>query len=177
MTARKFALVVAADEDFGIGKDGGLPWKLPGEMAHFKRVTTNAPEGQQNAVLMGRKTFESIAPKFRPLRGRLNVVLSRAPGFTVDDALAAPSLPGALALLADRSDVARIFVIGGGELYRQALAHPACEEVVFTRVHGHFDCDTKLPDFRAQFSLAAQDGPHEENGTRYTFERWRVSGA
>jgi dihydrofolate reductase/thymidylate synthase len=66
-----------------------------------------------------------------------------------------------------------LFVIGGGELYRQALEHPACEEIVFTRVHAKFDCDTALPDFRAHFTLHDSDGPHQENGVRYTFERWR----
>ncbi|MET0286952.1 MAG: dihydrofolate reductase [Polyangiales bacterium] len=174
MTTRKFALVVAADQQLGIGRAGGLPWKLPAEMAHFKRVTSEAPEGQQNAVLMGRKTYESILPKFRPLRGRVNVVLSRTPGFEVENALAAPSLSIALQLLEGRTDVARVFVIGGGEIYKQALAHPGCEEVVLTQVHATFDCDTHLPDFRTAFTRVESDGPHEENGVRYTFERWRV---
>jgi dihydrofolate reductase len=173
VTTRKFALVVAADEALGIGRQGGLPWKLPAEMAHFKRLTSEAPEGQRNAVLMGRKTYESILPKFRPLRGRVNVVLSRTPGYEAENALAAPSLAIALQLLEGRTDLARLFVIGGGDVYRQALEHPACEEVVFTQVHGNFDCDTRLPEFRTQFARVASDGPHEDNGVRYTFERWR----
>jgi dihydrofolate reductase len=173
VTTRKFALVVAADAQLGIGKHGVLPWKLPAEMAHFKRVTSDAPEGRQNAVLMGRKTYESIPSRFRPLRGRVNVVLSRTPGFEVQNALAAPSLAVALQLLEGRTDVARVFVIGGGQLYAQALEHPACDEVVFTQVHATFDCDTRLPDFRATFTRVESDGPHEEDGVRYTFERWR----
>ena len=168
-----FALVVAADEALGIGRAGGLPWRLPGELAHFRRVTTEAPSGQQNAVVMGRKTYDSIAPKFRPLRGRVNVVLSRTPGFEAE--LVAPSLPSALQLLEGRSDIARVFVIGGAQIYAQALEHPACAEVVFTQVHAKFDCDTHLPDFRTQFTRVESDGPHEENGTSYTFERWRRS--
>jgi dihydrofolate reductase len=167
-----FALVVAADEELGIGRNGGLPWKLPAEMAHFKRVTSEAPDGQQNAVVMGRKTYASIAPKFRPLRGRVNVVLSRTPGFAAEDALAAPSLSSALQLLEGRTDIARVFVIGGGEIYAQALEHPACTEVVLTQVHARCACDTHLPDFRAHFTRVDSDGPHEEAGVRYTFERW-----
>lgn len=173
MTARTFSIVVAADEDNGIGKHGGLPWKLPREMAHFRDVTSLAPSGLQNAVIMGRKTFASIPPKFRPLRDRFNVVLSRQSEHQAEGALVLPSLERALAALDERSDIARAFVIGGGELYRQALLHPGCEELVLTRIHARFDCDTRLSDFSADYTRAEQDGPHQELGVRYTFERWR----
>lgn len=72
-------IVVAATKKLGIGKGGGMPWKLPGDMAYFKDLTTRtADSSKQNAVVMGRKTWESIPPKFRPLPGRVNVVLSRS---------------------------------------------------------------------------------------------------
>jgi dihydrofolate reductase/thymidylate synthase len=74
-------LVVAATRNgFGIGKDGTLPWKLPGDMAYFKELTirTRGESGVQNAVIMGRRTWDSIPPKFRPLKGRINIVLSRS---------------------------------------------------------------------------------------------------
>ncbi len=170
---RRFSLIVAADEALGIGKNGTLPWRLPAEMARFRRVTSEAPDGQRNAVLMGRKTYESILPKFRPLAGRVNVVLSHTPGFEVENALAAPSLAAALHLLEGRTDIAHLFVAGGAQIYALALEHPACNEVIFTQVHARFDCDTHLPDFRAQFTRVESDGPHEEGGVRYSFERWR----
>lgn len=72
-------MVVAASSDNGIGLDGQLPWRLPKEMKHFKTVTSSAPEGMTNAVVMGRKTWLSIPAKFRPLPNRLNVVLTRTP--------------------------------------------------------------------------------------------------
>ena len=93
--ALEFALVVAADERDGIGQAGKLPWRLPGELAYFKRLTSAAAEGKQNAVIMGRKTFASIAPKYRPLAGRVNVVLSRATDFVAEGALVAASLDAA----------------------------------------------------------------------------------
>lgn len=70
-------VVVAATEDWGIGKDGKLPWTLPGDMAYFRKVTSEAGAGKVNAVIMGRKTWASIPEKFRPLRERKNVVLSK----------------------------------------------------------------------------------------------------
>ncbi len=73
-----FQLVVAATRMLGIGKSGSMPWKLPGDMAYFKEITSKtADSSKQNAVIMGRKTWESIPPKFRPLPGRINVVLTR----------------------------------------------------------------------------------------------------
>lgn len=78
----KLAMVAAMSLTNGIGKDGGLPWRLKGEMAYFRKVTSyiaedEVREGARNAVIMGRKTWASIPPKFRPLNGRLNVVISR----------------------------------------------------------------------------------------------------
>ncbi len=70
-------IVVAATKGNGIGQNGGLPWRLSKEMAYFARVTSNAPAGKQNVVIMGRKSWESIPLKFRPLRNRTNIVISR----------------------------------------------------------------------------------------------------
>ena len=93
MNPRAFAIVVACDEVRGIGKGGTLPWKLPGEMAYFKRVTSEAANGKVNAVIMGRTTFDSIPPKFRPLPGRKNVVLSRTGSYAPAGALACSAWP------------------------------------------------------------------------------------
>jgi dihydrofolate reductase len=73
----KLTIIVAATKSNGIGQNARLPWRLPAEMAYFARVTSHAPEGQQNSVIMGRNTWESIPTKFRPLKNRINVVISR----------------------------------------------------------------------------------------------------
>lgn len=73
----RLTLIVAATTNNGIGQSGKLPWRLSKEMAHFARVTSNAPEGKMNAVIMGRNTWESIPKKFQPLLKRINVVISR----------------------------------------------------------------------------------------------------
>ena len=86
LCTKPVSIVVACTKEGGIGKGGQLPWKLPGDMAYFKRVTTDtegAPPDVRNAVIMGRKTWESIPQKFRPLPGRLNVVLTRSSASTL----------------------------------------------------------------------------------------------
>ena len=101
--SRGFSIIVAADEARGIGRLGDLPWKLPGDMAYYKRTTTAAPEGQQNAVIMGRKTFESIPRKFRPLKQRLNIVVTRNAAFAEEGSVRASSLAQALSLASENA--------------------------------------------------------------------------
>jgi dihydrofolate reductase len=74
--SRRFSIVVAAAANSGIGRAGQLPWRLPGDLAFFKRVTSQVTGAGRNAVIMGRKTWDSIPSKFRPLPGRLNIVIS-----------------------------------------------------------------------------------------------------
>jgi len=176
IAAPAFAIVVAADEEGGIGNEGKLPWRLSREMAFFKRLTSEAPPGRQNAVVMGRKTFESIAPKFRPLAQRINVVLSRDPGYRPEGARSATSLEHALELLTETSELGSIFVIGGGQLYRTALSDARCTRVHLTRVHASFRCDTRLPALPSDFGRVGLDGPHEEAGVSYTFETYQRDG-
>jgi len=159
-----FAIIVAIDEAGGIGKDGDLPWQLYADMAHFKNITQGSGN---NAVIMGRKTWDSIPDKFRPLPGRLNVVISRQTDLGLpDDTLLANQLDDALAACQDCDEV---FVIGGGAIYQQALAHPDCTTCHLTAVHGNFDCDTFfLPD-ESQWELKSETPQQEENGVRFSF--------
>ncbi|KAJ1479378.1 thymidylate synthase-domain-containing protein [Baffinella frigidus] len=145
-------MIVACTAQGGIGKDGQLPWKLAGDMAYFKRVTLDtgdAPDAacaRQNAVVMGRKTWDSIPAKFRPLAGRVNVVLSRSPASLQlpEGVLAASSLPAALSSLDARADVARCFIIGGAAVYAEALQMPRLSKVHRTLVHGVLDGDASV---------------------------------
>ncbi|RRT46746.1 hypothetical protein B296_00048318 [Ensete ventricosum] len=122
---RSYQVVVAATQDMGIGKDGSLPWKLPSDLKFFKEVTmTTSDPSKRNAVIMGRKTWESIPPQNRPLPGRLNVVLTRSGSFdiaTAENILMCGSLSSALELLAATPyclSIERVFVIGGGQVLR-----------------------------------------------------------
>ena len=171
-----FDIVVAADRDWGIGTGTGLPWpKLKSDMAHFRRVTSAAPEGRRNAVIMGRKTWESAEVAGRPLPRRLNIVISRRADLAVPDGVVrAASLAEALAAAAGAPDVAGVFVVGGAEIYREALAHPALRYVYLTRIDGRFGCSVAIPDLDARgFAPSAWDGAQEleEAGVRYRIER------
>ncbi|KAK0659610.1 Dihydrofolate reductase [Lasiodiplodia hormozganensis] len=181
-------LIVAATPSLGIGKNGTLPWpQLKKEMGYFARVTKRVVSGTaatpatsasplaattRNAVIMGRKTWESIPPRFRPLKDRVNVVVSRTPakipgippppastaasttaaGEQGDDPattpIAASSLPEALeklGLLQKRGVLGRVFVIGGAQLYEAALRLEEARYVLLTRVWREYDCDTVFP--------------------------------
>ncbi|KAK8090018.1 hypothetical protein PG997_004979 [Apiospora hydei] len=158
----ELTLVVAATRDMGIGRAGTLPWTgLRKEMAYFARVTKRLPADAQppamNAVIMGRKTWDSIPTKFRPLKGRLNIVISRS---HPEDAPAAvdvekepvkvSSLAQALEYLKTQTQqtqtaAAKAFVIGGAQIYGASLALPEARRVLLTRVMDDFECDTFFP--------------------------------
>jgi dihydrofolate reductase len=161
----RFAIVVAADEAGGIGKSGALPWHLPGDMVYFKRLTQEAAPGRPNAVIMGRKTWESIPPKFRPLPGRINIVISSNPELPVPrDVRRAHSFAAALAQVDRMSDAGAVFVIGGGQIFREAIGHPDLETIYLTRVHATLDCDTFFPAIDPMMVLVSKS-PVQQDGT------------
>jgi dihydrofolate reductase len=172
-----FDVVVAADLDWGIGKTNGIPWpRLRGDLAHFKRVTTTAREGLRNAIVMGRRTWESREVAGKPLPKRLNVVVSRRALAVPDGVIAVTSLDAAIAAARADATVDGIFVLGGGEIYRRAFADPRLGHVYLTRVEGRFGCDITIPDLDALgFVPDAWDGAciGEDNEVRYRIERMR----
>jgi len=171
-----FDVVVAADLEWGIGKDSGLPWpRLRADLAHFKAITSTASEGRRNAIAMGRKTWESKEVAGRPLPRRVNIVISRRALVVPEGVIAATSLDDALA---HRGDAEAMFVVGGAEIFRGAFAHPALRWVYLTRVAGRFGCDTHIPDLDADFTTDAAwpAADHEDGGVRFRIERLRRRG-
>ncbi|MGI4738154.1 MAG: dihydrofolate reductase [Janthinobacterium lividum] len=145
------SLIVAAAENGVIGRQGHLPWHLPADLQHFKTHTLGHP------VVMGRRTFESIG---RPLPGRANIVLTSTPAWPVPEGvLLAHSLPDALALAATQPGGEEVCIIGGGEVYRQAL--PAADVVYLTEVH------TTVPDGDAFFPTLSPTDWREETRARH----------
>jgi len=134
---RDFEVIVAATESGGIGWRKTLPWKIPRDMDFFRTTTLDTENrGEINAIVMGRVTYESIPEKFRSLPGRLNIVItSRAvDAFGSEHVTVFKNLEEALVYLANRSDVARVFVAGGAALYEEALSSKYCTCAHVTRV-------------------------------------------
>lgn len=158
------ALIAAVDRRLAIGRRGALLWNEREDQAHFRRVTMGCP------VIMGRKTWDSLPERFRPLPGRRNVVVTRNVAWRAEGAERAGSLDGALALV---DDAPKAFVIGGGELYAAAL--PRSDELVLTEIDARFDgADAFFPAFdRAEFVEAAREPHVATDGTRFAFATYR----
>ena len=169
-----FDVVVAADLEWGIGKDNALPWpRLPADLAHFKAITSTASEGRRNAIAMGRKTWTSKEVAGKPLPRRLNIVISRGrargPRGRDRDHVARRGARRA----GRRRDAVRRR--RRGNLPPGLRATRALRWIYLTRVEGRFGCDTHIPDLDAAFAPDAWAGAasHEDNGVRYRIERLR----
>jgi dihydrofolate reductase len=170
---RPFACVVAADVNNGIGKDNDLPWpKLKADLKHFRDVTSAAAAGKRNAVIMGRRTWDSIPAKYRPMPDRLNVVITRGTIDVPEGVIVAHSLDEALNRASLAEDVDKLMVVGGGEIFRQAFAHVRCRDVYLTRIDHAFEVDAHIPDVRERFVLAETMATHHDAGFTYAIERW-----
>lgn len=141
-------VIAAVARDGAIGRDGVMPWHLPADLKHFRQVTQGHP------VVMGRKTWDSLPARFRPLPGRRNVVVTRNAQWAQAGAESAASLEAALALL---QDAPKVFVMGGGELYAQAL--PLAHTIELTEIDAAVpDADTHFPDWdRRGFEEVARE--------------------
>lgn len=154
-------LIAAADETWGIGRDGGLLTHLPGDMKYFRETTRG------KVVVMGRKTLESF-PDAKPLKNRVNIVLTRNPDYRPEGVIVCHGVEEALELLKQypRED---IFIIGGGMIYREFL--PYCKKAYITHIFSSFDADTdfvnldKAPDWEVESVGEMQ----EHDGIRYEF--------
>ena len=149
-------IIVATDRVGGIGIENRLPWRLPEDLAHFKRTTIGHP------IVMGRKTFESIG---RPLPGRRNIVVSRNPAWQHAGVETVGSIPAAIALVPDLE----VFLIGGAEIFRQAWE--LCDTLIVTEIDKVFDCDVFFPTIDAiEWKETAREAYYsEQNGCAYAF--------
>lgn len=147
-------MIVAVDRQRGIGIANQLPWHLPEDLAHFKRLTSG------HAILMGRKTFESIG---RPLPQRRNIVVTRNPDWQHEGVEVCTSLAAALALIADSGG----YIIGGAQIFREAM--PLARRLVVTEIDAVFPCDTFFPAMEpGQWQETSRQHHHsEKSGLNY----------
>jgi dihydrofolate reductase len=158
----KLHLIFARAANGVIGNHNALPWHLPEDIAHFKRSTMGCP------VIMGRKTWESLPAKFRPLPGRLNVVVTRRISFQTEGAVCAHSLEEACCLCPPHSDA---WVIGGAEIYTQAL--PLASTAVVTEIDANFEGDVYAPQFGPQWTETARERHISATGLSFSFVTYR----
>lgn len=151
-------LIYARAANGVIGRDNALPWHLPEDLAHFKRTTLGCP------VVMGRKTWGSLPPRFRPLPGRHNIVLTRDTAWQAEGAHRAGSVTEAVALCGDAPEV---WVIGGAEVYREALPH--AQRAVVTEIAQAFDGDAFAPELGDAWAETARETHTAANGLPFAF--------
>lgn len=155
------SIIVAVAENGVIGRGNELPWRLSDDLRRFKRLTMG------HAVIMGRKTWESIA---RPLPGRRMIVVTRQPDYVAAGVELAPNLPAACGLASARAEE-EAFIIGGAEIYRQAL--PLADRLYLTRIHATVEGDKFFPDYDANEwrLVSAEHAPADDkNEHATTFE-------
>ena len=154
----KLHLIYARARNGVIGKDQQMPWHLPEDLAHFKRVTLGQP------VIMGRKTWDSLPARFRPLPGRLNIVITRQIDWQVEGALRANSIEEAVRLCVDVPDA---WIMGGAEIYRQAA--PLANTAVVTEIDADFEGDTFAPELGAQWREVQREEHITASGLGFAF--------
>ena len=157
-------LIYARAANGVIGKGNALPWHLPQDMAHFKRLTAGCP------VIMGRKIWDSLPARFRPLPGRVNIVVTRQADWAQPGALRAESLPRALALCAGAPEA---WVIGGAQIYAAAL--PLAQRAVVTEIARDFAGDAYAPELDAHWREAAREEQVAADGMRFAFVTYERS--
>jgi dihydrofolate reductase len=160
--ATRLHLIYARAANGVIGANNTLPWHLPEDLVHFKRHTLGCP------VIMGRKTWDSLPPKFRPLPGRLNLVVTRQPAWQAQGAQAVASLQDAIALCGEAPDA---WVIGGAQIYAQAL--PLAERVVVTEIDLQMQGDAFAPELGSEWGESSRESHVSANGLAYSFVNYQ----
>ncbi|MFW5329071.1 dihydrofolate reductase [Hydrogenophaga sp. ZJX-1] len=165
-TPARLHLIYARAANGVIGKANALPWHLPEDMAHFKRTTLGCP------VIMGRKTWDSLPPRFRPLPGRLNIVVTRDADWAAEGATVAHSLEAARDHCPPGSDA---WVIGGAQVYAQAL--PLATSVVVTEIAQDFEGDAFAPELGPGWTAVEREDQVAASGLPFSFVTYQHAAA
>ncbi|MFN5257249.1 MAG: dihydrofolate reductase [Limnohabitans sp.] len=151
-------LIYARARNGVIGKDNQMPWQLPEDLAHFKRVTLGQP------VIMGRKTWDSLPARFRPLPGRVNIVVTRQSDWHAEGALRAGSIEEAVRLC---GDAPQAWIMGGAEIYRQA--EPLASTAVVTEIDADFEGDAFAPTLASDWQEVQRESHTSASGLGFAF--------
>ena len=158
----RVSLIVAVSENGVIGKDNDLIWHLPKDMKFFKDTT------QGHHVIMGRKNFESIPHKFRPLPNRTNVIVTRQSGYVAENCVVVNSMEESIEVAKKNGDT-EPFVIGGGQIYKIALENNMIDRIYLTRIHHTFDGDTFFPNLSEDWKVIAREDCKADEKNKYDY--------
>ena len=158
----KLHLIYARARNGTIGKAGQMPWHLPEDLAHFKRVTLGQP------VIMGRKTWDSLPERFRPLPGRLNIVVTRQLSWQAQGALRANAIDDAMRLCGDAPDA---WIMGGADIYRQA--EPLASSALVTEIDADFEGDAFAPTLGSGWLEMHRESHTSNSGLGFSFVRYQ----
>lgn len=149
-----FNIIVCVDSKNGIAKNNTIPWALKPDILYFKKLTTNTKNDKlKNAVIMGRKTWDSLPSQYKPLKRRLNIVISRSK--TIMNADYTTNCFEKALTYCTSNNIENIFVIGGTQIYNIAIQHAMCQYIYITRIHKSFKCDLKFPKIPNAFEIHA----------------------
>lgn len=157
------SLIVAVSENNVIGKNNALPWHLPADMKHFRDTTMG------HCVIMGRKNYDSIPLKYRPLEGRTNIVVTRQKDFKAEGCIVVNSLEDALKEAMNKNET-EVFIIGGADIYRQTIN--IADKIYYTKIHHSFDGDAFFPKMdsnRWKLTMQTDMKPDEKNKFPFSF--------
>lgn len=179
---KKFSIILAMDNKNWIWKDNDLAWKIPSDLKYFKKITTTTEDlAKLNAVVMWRKTWDSIPSQYKPLPDRINCIISRklhneSNYSNIDDfVLHFNSFEHALEELEKKENVENIFIIGWSSVYNIVLIHPMLDKVYLTEVDWDFNCDRHVEFDRNSFTIESYSDWQEENGIRFRFITYKKS--
>ncbi len=159
----KISIVVAVAENNAIGKNNGLLWHLPKDLEFFRKVTWG------HHVLMGRKSYESIPEKFRPLKGRVNIIVTRQEDFKAEGCKVVSTFDEGIAFAKDCGEQ-ELMILGGGEVYRQLLGR--VHKIYFTKVHHTFpEADTFFPELKTnEWRVVSEENHRSDEKHKYKFD-------
>ncbi len=160
--------IAAVAENKAIGKNNDLIWKLPDDMKFFKDSTLN------QVIITGRKNYESIPHNFRPLPNRINIILTRDRNYQAEGAVICHSLSDAIDYC-EKHNHESVYVIGGGQVYREALKEGLVDVMLITQVHAEFEADTFYPEFeKSEWTkeIISEHGIDERHDYPFTIEKW-----
>jgi dihydrofolate reductase len=158
----KISIIVAMDDKRGLGRNNQMVWNIPGELKRFKEITTSHP------IIMGRKTFESIG---RVLPGRLNIIITRNLDYKIEGAIVVASIEEAIEkalLLTEGKQAEEIFIIGGGQIFKEALEKNLVDKLYLTLIEGDYNADAFFPDY-SNFTKIISEEKGESGEYKYKF--------